>query len=190
MPCWRSNDCLEDKTVEVSVVVSGLDASALSGEERDALGAALASDLASACEVANSSVVELSGASNATVTFGPGGGVSAFVRDLSGITAQDLAARLYSSSFRATLGNTTEGVVGSAAGVQVASVSFEPKAFSPVTTSTTSTQTTTVATTSAGAVATEDTTQRYHDFRPTDQSGAGALAAPAWLAVVCAVAMS
>jgi len=188
MPCWRSQDCLEDQSAEVTVQFTNLDAAALSDAETRELGAALAGDMAAACDVDNSSVVDLTG-SNATVTFGPGGRVSAFVRGLAALSAHDLAARLYSASFRATLANSTADVVGPAAGVQVASVSLEPKAFAAVTTSTTVTSTTTVApATTAAAIHEDITTQRHQDVMPNDHSGAGALAAPLWLASLVAAA--
>jgi len=189
MPCWRSSDCLEDKSAEVIVEFSNLDAAALSDEMRQALGAALASDLASACEVENASVVDLTGA-NATVSFGPGGRMSAWVRGVSGLTAHDLAARLYSASFQATLGNSTADVVGSAAGVLVASVSLEPKAFSPATTSTATTTTTATTTNDSAPMHADIPTQGHHDLRPLDPSSASALAAPMWWAVLAAALLS
>jgi len=177
--------------VQVTVAFTNLEAAALPDEEMQDLGAALAGDLASACDVENASVVDLTGA-NATVTFGPRGRVSAFVRGLSGLTAHELAARLYSASFRATLGNSTARAVGAAAGVQVASVSLEPKAFVPATASTTATTTTATTTMSAAGTTEWDgwaTTRRHEDMRPEDRSGANSLAAPMSFAVLVAAAM-
>jgi len=193
MPCQRPGDCLEDKAVEVSVVFSNLDAAALSDGERAALGAALAGDLAAACDAGEASVVDARGAS-AAVTLGPGGRMEAFVRARPWmLDAQELAARLYSASFRATLGNTTAGAVGWAAGVRVASVSLRLRAHAPVTTTATATSPpTSPATTAApppGGTAAPETTRRNEDFRPAEHSGEGAAAAPAWMmAVLLAVA--
>lgn len=120
----------------------------------------------------NASVVDLNGA-NATVTLGPGGRVTAFVLEISGLSANEIAARLYSSSFRDVLNNSTAAIVGKASAAQVTSVLLEPKSFElPTTTMTATTGTVTVtvsstATATSSMVATSTisgTTARYHDI--------------------------
>merc|ERR1712137_1394844 len=143
------------------------------------MGAAFAHNIASACDVESASVVDVNG-KNATVTVSPGGLVTSFVLEISGLSANDIAARLYSSSFREVLGNSTAAIVGKASIAQVTSMSLEPKRFALPTTTTTVTTTgtvtvtvtstataaSTVAVTSAGAT----TTARHYDIASTIMS--------------------
>lgn len=165
-PC--AGDCLVDKSVRVTIEFLHLDAAGLSAKQSSKLRTVLAHDVASASDVGNASVADLSGAT-ASVTLGPGGRVAAFVLNVSGLTAHDLAARLYSSSFRDTLGNATEAIVGKAAGARVASVALEPEAFVPVPATTTTTSAAPSHTDAPGASG-----KRHREMAPT-HSGASAL---------------
>jgi len=164
MPCWRSQDCLSDKSALVKIEVDGLDdPAALGDQERAALAAAMAGAIASTCDVDDTSVIDLAGNSK-TVTLKPGGQVSAFVVDLSGTSANELAARLYSSSFRFLLQNSTAGV--SERSLQVVTVSLQPKKFElPATTTVTTTATTATRTTTAAPTTTAQ--ERHEDIPVT-----------------------
>lgn len=161
MPCWQSGDCLpaKEKSVFVEMQMAGLQPSSLRAEQLAELLAAYAQELASACDVANGSVVDLGGV-HATVSLASDGLVSAFVLALEGLTAHDLAARLYSPSFRYAMGNASEAVLGHGCGVQVVSVSVVPKAFVRATTA----SPTTAATTTEATTSTKETS---HAPKPT-----------------------
>merc|ERR1712039_205262 len=91
----------------------------------------------------------------------------------------DLAARLYSSSFREALGNSTVAVIGKTSAAQVTSLSLEPKRFElPSTTTITTTGTVTATATSTAAATSTvavtkvvaSTAARHRDIASTSSS--------------------
>jgi len=176
MPCWKSDDCLDaqEKSVQVDIDLSGLQPSSLKDNQLAKLVAAYAEELATACDVPKLSVVDLGGA-NASVSIGPDGLLSAFALSISGLTAHDLASRLYSPSFRYAVGNATEVVLGRHCGVQVLSVSMEPKVFVRTTTArpTTTTEATPTTTKPTDAPVATSTEAAATTTRQRGNSGAG-----------------
>lgn len=176
-PCVGTG-CLKDSSARVDIVIHNLEFSALTQEEQAGLRRAYAQDIASSCGIDNSSVVDLLG-QEASVTIGSDGSVSAFVVAVRTSSANALALRLYSQTFRNSIGNSTMAVVSSvplgaplvppSRQVSVGAVSLQPEVFVPVvpttattTLATTSTSTSTIAATqtsssaAAGASASAD----------------------------------
>merc|ERR1740121_277346 len=101
-PCAGSG-CLRDASARVTIEIINFALSALSAEEKVELSKAYAREIASTCGVGESSVVDLQGRS-ASVSVGEDGSISAFVLSMGdGPSANELAARLYSSYFRLVL---------------------------------------------------------------------------------------
>jgi hypothetical protein len=158
-PCQGSEDCLPFASARITIEFRNFPYSELSSAQLVDVEVALADDIAAACGVSNESVIDLQG-KNTSVSVGSDGKVSAFVRDVTGSSANELASRLYSTTFRGELVNSTLAVLGterkhfSAGAISVHPEKFEP--LVPTTTTTrssstaTSTQTRTV-TTSTGA---------------------------------------
>merc|ERR1719189_3349936 len=93
------------------------------------LSRAYARDISSTCGVNDLSVVDVQG-KNASVSIEEDGTVTAYVLSIGdGSSANALAARLYSSAFRASLESTTLAIVGQAMDVSVGAVTFKPEAF-------------------------------------------------------------
>merc|ERR1719356_478273 len=98
-PCMGAG-CLRDASARVTVEVTNFALSALSAEEQREVSAAYARDIATTCGVNELSVVDTQG-KTASVSIGEDGSVSAFVLSIGdGVSANVLAARLYSSTFR------------------------------------------------------------------------------------------
>merc|ERR1719336_3462025 len=107
-----SSGCLQDASARVTIEIINLALSALSAEERMELSKACATEIASTCGVEESSVVDLQGRSS-SVSIGEDGSISAFVLSIGdGPSANELAARLYSSYFRLVLESITMSVGG------------------------------------------------------------------------------
>merc|ERR1711920_733178 len=112
---------------------------------------------ASTCGVNDSSVVDLQGR-NSSVSIREDGSISAFVLSIGdGPSANELAARLYSSYFRLVLESIALNVRGHeyvADSIQnrVGAVTFKPEAFVPMVSTATSTATSTTMSTAASTV--------------------------------------
>lgn len=122
----------------------------LSAHEQATVASAFAADAASTCGVDPASIVDLRGKSG-TVTIDETGLVSMFVIDVSELTANQLAERLYATQFRELILKTTVSVVGDAhiEGVDalgVSAVTIKPEAFVPLRPTTTTLPTTTTMT--------------------------------------------
>jgi hypothetical protein len=124
-------------------------------EARSDLCTAYAKDIASTCGVDESSVVDLEG-KKAAVSISEDSSISAFVLGISGSSANELAARLYSPSFRGLLVNSTLVSTGTHADagtreISVGAVDLQPEQFVPQvpTTTHTSTMSTTATSTSS-----------------------------------------
>jgi len=141
--------------------------------------AAFAEEIASACDVNNKSVVDLFGKAT-SVTISPDGKVSAFVKEVTGHSANELAARLYSSSFREELVNSTLTIFGSREeSFNVGAIAVKPEAFTPLVPTSTATTTTLLSTTTIPTTATATatttvavTTTAAHTTRPHESDGA------------------
>jgi len=155
-PCVGAG-CLRDASARITIEVVGLAFSALPAAELSDLCSSYAKDIASTCGVDDSAVVDLQG-KKATVTISEDGSISAFVLDVAGSSANHLAAKLYSSTFRGLLVNSTLAATGAGEGpVVVGAVTFHPEAFVPLLPTTTRTLTST-ATSTATATATSTST--------------------------------
>merc|ERR1712242_634626 len=143
-------DCLPDGSVRVTLKFKGLPYAELTAQQIAASEATLAESIASACGVDNHSVADLFG-TFMSVTLAADGEVSALVKDIQGYTANELAARLYSSSFRGELIKSMTAIVGSDTQrleqLGIAAVSMKPEAFAPLVPTSTLTTTTTTLTT-------------------------------------------
>merc|ERR1712241_1090294 len=125
----------------------------------------MAESIASTCGVDNHSVADSFGTFT-RVTLAADGEVSALVKDIQGYTANELAARLYSPSFREELIKAMTAIVGSdtqrLGKLGIAAVFMKPEAFAPLvptsTLTTTTLTTTTLTTTSTSAIASTTTT--------------------------------
>jgi len=127
-------------------------------EARSDLCTAYAKDIASTCGVDESSVVDLEG-KKAAVSISEDGSISAFVLGISGYSANQLAARLYSPSFRGLLVKSTLVSVGAHADagtreISVGAVALQPEQFVPQVPTTTRTSTSTTATSTSRAAST------------------------------------
>merc|ERR1712012_364353 len=147
-PC-SGGDCLPDGSLRVTLEFRGLPCGELGAEQTERVKATLAESIAAACGVDSHSVADVYGMFT-TVTLAPDGKVTALVKDIRGYTANELAARLYSSSFRQDLIKSVAGIVGSdeiCSKVAIAAISVKPEAFAPLVP--TSTVTTTTLTTTS-----------------------------------------
>jgi len=194
--------------VRVTLKFKGLPYAELNAQQIAASEATLAESIASACGVDNHAVADLFGTFT-SVTLAADGEVSALVKDIQGYTANELAARLYSPSFREELIKALTAIVGSdtqrLGELGIAAVFMKPEAFAPLvptstlttTTLTTRTLTTTSTTVSSTATttalvvvtttATQQTTRSQHkDIRTTtEKSNTVMLAATSpWLFVL------
>lgn len=160
-PCHGSADCLQDASARITIELNGFPYAAFTSTQLADVGSALALDIASACGVEDYSVVDLFGM-NTTVTISPDGMVSAFVVDVEGSSANELASQLYSASFRSALVNSTLAVLsGTWPHLSVGAVSVEPEEFTPLVpteTATTSTRSMTMTSTLAVVTATDTST--------------------------------
>merc|ERR1712039_59071 len=154
--CQGSVDCLPFGSARITIEFRNFPYSELSTAQLVNVGSTLADDIAAACGVSNESVVDLQG-KDASVSIGSDGKVSAFVKEVTGSSANELASRLYSATFRGELVNSTLAVLGterkhfSAGAISVHPEKFEPLVLTSTTTRsssmpTTSTQTRTVTT--------------------------------------------
>lgn len=150
---------MQDASARITVKAANLALSALPAEELLDLRSSYAKDIASTCGVVESSVVDLQG-HEATVTIAEDGSISAFVLDLSGSSANELAAKLYSTTFRSSLANSTLAFTGGASEASMrpmfmGAVTFQPEKFVPLlptmtrTSTITSTATSTATSTSS-----------------------------------------
>jgi len=193
---------LRDASARISIEAITPVFSMLSTEELLDVNSAYAKDIASACGVAESSVVDLQG-NKATVTIAGDGSINAFVLKLSGSSANDLAAKLYSSTFQSALVNSTLAVVGGAAGASVrpmliGAVTFQPEKFVPLLPTTTRTKTSTAtstATSTSSITGAETSTTSIMAEQAIGADSAGKKDQPAdsgpawwWFAVGAAVA--
>jgi len=178
----------------------GLPHRELEAKQTERIKATLADSIASACGVDNHSVADLFGTFT-TVTLAPDGKVSALVKDIEGYTANELAARLYSPSFRENLIKSVIGIVGPDAQrsgkIAIAAITVKPEVFAPLvptTTRTTTTRTTTTLTTSTQTMTTSSgvTTRVQHkDISTTEQRNtAVATALPLTLLLTVGLAAS
>jgi len=195
-PCYGAG-CLKGGSARITFEVLNLAFSMRSAEEQSSMALALAEDVASTCGVDSASIVDLQGQSG-TATVDAGGRVSMFVLDARDLTANQMAARLYSADFREMVLNSIVGIVGDVPldgveAVGVSAVTLKPEAFVPVLPTTTTvpptttipvtTTTTTPETTSTTARRTSTTTTMTttpaspeYSPNPTDRHGG----APAW----------
>merc|ERR1712113_341577 len=143
--CWDSSDCLPDASGRVTIEFGHLDFLTLNQSEQSRLATLLAHDIASTCDVEKTAVVDFEG-KKSTVTITAGGIAAAFVLGIVGQSATDLAAKLYSTSFRSVIVSTTVEIVHSSSKYPtITSITFEPRPFTLPTSATT----TTIATTTS-----------------------------------------
>merc|ERR1712039_416656 len=141
----------------------------------------------------NRSVVDLHGEST-SVSISSDGTVSAFVTEITESSANDLASRLYSATFRGELVNSTLAVLGVAERehFSAGAISVQPQAFAPLVPTSTTTRltttslTTTTLTTSSAVTSTQSTGMSTSTTTPPSNipfnSGATTpLASLAWL---------
>merc|ERR1719203_2340787 len=114
-PCSGSRSCLGGATARVTVQVLGVDVERIDRSASLELRGAYAEDLASTLEVAKASVQDLFGHAASSTVSGTvlsgqkGVKVSAFVTVPAGSSANALAEKLYTESFRSKIvGTTTE----------------------------------------------------------------------------------
>jgi len=154
------SSCLAEGSARVSIELRGLQYQQSTSTEQADLRVAFARDIALAAGVDVSLVVDLMG-QNSSVTMGQDGSISAFLLDLEGVSARDLATRFYNDAFRETLVNSTIAVLGSRPEhLGAGAITVEPEHFvplQPTTTSMTSTSTAAITSTSSSSVVTTTT---------------------------------
>jgi len=150
------------------MVFKGLIIQELSARQADRIKATLAGKIASACSVDIHSVSDLYGVFT-TVSLAADGEVSALVKDIDGVTASELAARFYSTSFREDVIKAVRDILGSETffdRIAIAAVSLKPMPFSPLvltsTRTTTSSTATVTSTITMTVTATQTPTQTPH----------------------------
>mmetsp|Transcript_38916 Transcript_38916/g.97772 ORF Transcript_38916/g.97772 Transcript_38916/m.97772 type:complete len:497 (-) Transcript_38916:201-1691(-) len=161
-PCAGGAGCMPDSSARITMDFKNFPYAELDEQQLAEIEAAIAEALASACSIDNQSVVDLFGKST-SVTISPDGTVSAFATEVTGASANELAARLYSLSFRGEVVNSTLAILGSGvARFGIGAISVKPEAFVPLmptsTVTTTTVSSSTVTTTAATTTTVEATT--------------------------------
>jgi len=145
-PCEGAG-CLQDASARVTFELLRVGIQALTAQDLASIRSAYAKDIASTCGVSRLSIVDLQGG-NASVTIQEDGTVTAFILSVTDSSAAELAAKLYSQTFRGLVVNSTKTVLdGRAARVAgdmaVGAVSLQPQRFTPLVPTTTATTTST-----------------------------------------------
>jgi len=143
-PSWWTHS-----SARVTIRLWSIDFWTVDAAARESLAAAYAEDLAQACQIGKSSVVDLRG-KKSRATFAAHDTVEAFLTVPTGSSANDLAALLYTDSFHSLVMDSTAAALRSVGRemdhVSVRSVTISPEEFVPIPpTTTTVTTTTTVA---------------------------------------------
>lgn len=155
--------CLDDKSAQLTFEVLHIALPALPEQALASIRSAFAEDIASTLGVSNLSVVDLRG-NNASVTIAEDGNVSAFVLAVTDASAIDFATKLYSSTFRSLVINSTKAIVNSQAAtamdsdIAVGAVSIELQRFTPLVPTTTATTTPTITATTTPSTSAQATT--------------------------------
>jgi hypothetical protein len=159
----------------------------LSSEQLRDVKASLAEEIASVCSIGNGSVVDLYG-KDTSVSIEPDGTVSAFVIEVAGLSANELALKLYTTAFRAALVNSTLAVLGAnRQSLSAGAISFRPDAFVPLVPTTTTTSTSSTVTESSTAIANcvNGTTTLEGDGLEFTDRATTLVSRLAWLCLVC-----
>jgi len=179
--------------MHIKIQVNGLAVSELGASTEEALSAAFAHSIASICGVSDGSIVDAYG-SNASVTIGASGELSAFVLADTGYSAMELQSRLSSTPFQKDMANSAAAIV--AGGIALGTAAVDLERFAPLpstsrastgqtTTATAIVQTTTSTTSNSsfgGAASHADAdADADADAGDADQQGLGL---PAWVLVV------
>lgn len=151
--CYRCSDasCLSEGSARISIEIRESQHQQRSVAQEAGLRARYAQDIAAAVGKDASSVVDLRGETS-TVSIDAGGSISAFVLDLAGSSAHDLARNFYDAPFRNAIQTSTAAILGSSpAQFGIGAIAFTPEVFVPLqpTTTSTSTSTTEEVTTSS-----------------------------------------
>jgi len=198
-PCEGSGDCLPDSSARLTVEFRNFPFAELDSTQLADVEAALADDIASACGIGNQSVLDLHGKSG-SVSVSPDGTVSAFVTKVTGSSANELASRLYTATFRGELINSTLAVLGagrehfSAGAISVQPEEFVPSVPTSTTTPVSSTTLTSTATGSRTSTATVTTSTSTSTLAPGSNEFSSGTASPAaslvWLLLFLGLVMS
>lgn len=151
-PCV-GHGCLPHASARVTLQLVGtLGAFDLDMDEKAALGSASARDIAEVCGVPAASVVNLMG-QNETMEISDDGVMQAFLLNITDLSANQLAVKLYTNDFRDKIVQSVKAALSSKGGamLQVGGIDIQPAQFVPVVPTTTVASTSTSATTAAGA---------------------------------------
>merc|ERR1712151_414317 len=167
-PCGHANNCKAGATARITVQISGIDLSGLSGIQQAALKSAVAADIAATCGLASNASVWDAQGHHGSVSFAAKG-IEAWVEVPQNSYANVLERNLFAPGFKKLLVRDAIGKLGATVAQGVGNVVLNLEKFHPqlptvtVTTTATETATTTVTTVTTTTVTTIATT-KAHDF--------------------------